>query len=418
MSAAILSIGTELLRGEIHNTNCTWLCERVTDLGMEVGECVVVGDDRVEIAAALSRLSKAHDVLISTGGLGPTTDDLTAQAVAECLGVDLELDGRSLERIEARMRAAGRTVASSNAKQADFPRGASVLDNDWGTAPGFCVDIGSCRAAFLPGVPQEMKPMFDRHLASLVQARVTRHAKQVRLRTFGAPESQVNDMLQGIAEQYGVTLGYRAHFPEIEVKTLVFAAQAAVAETKARAAADAVRERLGELVYGEGDKALPEVVGDLLRAKGWTLALAESCSGGLLSELITQHPASDYFLGAVVSYANAIKRELLGVEADVLETEGAVSEAVVRQMAEGARRRLGSNASIALSGVAGPSGGTADKPVGLVHIAVSTPRRTVATHAIFSGDRRRVQLRAAYAALDLLRHEMTTDPEDTSGAGS
>ncbi len=406
MSAAILSIGTELLRGEIQNTNCTWLCERISSLGMSVGECLTIGDDVGEIAHHLERLCVGHTVLVSTGGLGPTTDDLTAQAVADCIQVPLARDERSLTRIEERMRASGRTVAASNAKQADFPRDATVLDNDWGTAPGFSVDVGSCRAFFLPGVPREMKPMFDLHVVPEIRNRVTQHTAQVRIRTFGAPESQINDMLDGIDREFAVTLGYRAHFPEIEVKALAVENNPVLAAERAERAAREVRKRLGNLVYGEGSKGLPEVVGDCLRAKGWTLALAESCTGGLVAELITQNPASDYFLGGVVSYANEVKRDILGVDPHSLATVGAVSEEVVRQMAEGARTRLGADTAVALSGIAGPGGGTEEKPVGLVHIAISTPVRTIAIERVFTGDRQRIQLRAAYTALNLLRNEL------------
>jgi nicotinamide-nucleotide amidase len=406
MTAAILSIGTELLRGEIQNTNTSWLCDQITTIGMEVTECRVVGDDQAAIAAALDRLTRSHAILIATGGLGPTTDDVTSAAVGRCLGVPLNRDPASLSRIEARLTAAGRAVTDSNRKQADFPRGASVLSNDWGTAPGFAIDQNGCRAFFLPGVPGEMRPMFERHIEKLIGAGLTKRMAQVRLRTYGAAEAAVNDALLGVEEQYGVAIGYRAHFPEIEVKALARRDSLTAAQTAARLAADEITARLGNLVYGEGERALPQVIGDLLCHAGWTLALAESCTGGLVSQLITQEPASAYFKGAVVCYANEIKERVLGVDPAVLSSEGAVCETVVRQMAEGVRKKLGTDVGLALSGIAGPSGGTADKPVGLVHYAVSTPTTSVAEHRVFAGERARIQGRAAYAVLDLLRRRL------------
>lgn len=406
MSAAILAIGTELTRGEIHDTNSTWLCERVTALGLEVTECSVVPDDMASIRHTLRRLSLGHTLVICTGGLGPTTDDLTTAAVAAELGVGLVRDADSLLRIETRMRAVGRSVAASNAKQADFPEGATVLANDFGTAPGFSVDLDACRFVFLPGVPREMEGMFEAHVAQLVRARVSRHIHQIRLRTFGAPESQINDALSGIEEEFGVTLGYRAHFPEIEVKCLAYRAAAAEARAAARAAADAARVRLGGWVYGEGDRALPQVVGDLLRAQGYRLAIAESCTGGLAAELVTRQPASDFFQGAVVSYANSVKADVLGVPRELLARFGAVSEPVARAMAEGARRVLGADVGISFTGVAGPGGGTSDKPVGLVHYAVAMSDETRTFAQVFTGDRARIQLRAVYACFDELRKRL------------
>lgn len=406
MSAAVMSIGTELVRGEIHNSNSTWLCEQVTGLGLEVTECAVVSDDVNQIRRTLRRLAAEHSLVICTGGLGPTTDDMTTSAVAAEQGVPLVRDDESLQRIETRMRAAGLALAASNAKQADFPQGATVLRNDFGTAPGFTVELGTCRFVFLPGVPREMKGMFEAHVSAEVRSRVVHHMHQVRLRTFGAPESKVNDLLTGVEDAFGVSLGYRAHFPEIEVKSLAFRDSLDEAQLAARRAADAVRAKLGDLVYGEGERPLPQVVGDLLRQRGWTIGIAESCTGGLASALVTREPASDYFKGAIVSYSNEVKERLLGVPRDQLEHFGAVSEPVARAMAEGVRRVLSTDVGISFSGIAGPGGGTADKPVGLVHYSTSTPAETRHFVQVFTGDRERVQLRAVYACLNELRKQL------------
>ncbi|HEX2730395.1 MAG TPA: competence/damage-inducible protein A [Polyangiaceae bacterium] len=410
MSAAVLTIGTEVVRGEIENTNASWLCERMTDLGMEVTECASVADDERDIRETLERLGWRHSVIVTTGGLGPTTDDLTTRVVADTLGVPLVRDTASLELIKAKFTRAAVEFSESNAKQADFPQGADILANDWGTAPGFRVQLGKSRAFFLPGVPREMKPMFARYIEPALTAIVSQDSKrriaQTRLRVFGLAESKINDMLKGVERQFDVIIGYRAHMPQIEIKTLASRESLAEAEAASEQAAAAISERLGNFVYGRGARDLPQVIGEALSERGWRLGLAESCTGGLISDLITREPASHYFSGSVVCYSNTSKVKLLGVPADLIERHGAVSEEVVRAMAEGARGALDCEASIAVSGIAGPSGATAEKPLGLVHWAVSSPLGTVAKSAIFPHSRRQNQLRAAYAGLDLLRRQL------------
>jgi nicotinamide-nucleotide amidase len=404
MSAAVLCIGTELTRGELVNTNASWLAERLTALGVEVAELAVVDDDRVRIAHALRRLGSEHGLLICTGGLGPTTDDLTSECAASVLGVPLERDAASLEAIRTRMARFGRTMAASNENQAHFPRGAEILENRQGTAPGFAVSLGSARAYFLPGVPREMMNMFDELVAPLI-ARPTATTRQIRLLCFGMPESAVNDALVGLEAEHGVTIGYRAHFPEIEVKVLARDEHADRAYASARAAADAVRARLGDdVVYGEGDERLPAVVGKLLAERGLVVGAAESCTGGLLGKLITDVAGSSaYFAGAVVSYDNSVKRSLLGLDAGLLEEKGAVSEEVARAMAEGVRRVLDVDVALAITGVAGPGGGTPEKPVGLVHIAVADEAGTSHHKLGFPGTRVQIRMLSAYAALALVR---------------
>ena len=339
------------------------------------------------------------------GRLGPTTDDLTTECVAELLGVPLERDAPSLEAIRTRMERFGRSMAPSNAKQADFPRGAQVLPNRYGTAPGFSVRIGRALAFFLPGVPREMQGLFNEYIAAAARALVNEHVHQVVLRCFGMTESAINDRLAGIAERHAVTIGYRAHYPEIEVKLLARAADAHAAEAHARAAADEVRARLGsDVIYGEGKPALPEVVGALLSERKLKLGLAESCTGGLVSTWLTDQPGSSaYFEGAAIVYSNALKQSLLGVPSALLEQHGAVSPEVARSMAEQALTRLGVEVSLSLTGVAGPAGGTAEKPVGLVHFAVATASGVSSGRIQFPGSREQVRKIAAYAGLALVR---------------
>ncbi len=409
MSAAILTTGTELMRGELVNGNSAWLADALSELGFEVAAIDSVGDDAPSLRAALERLGWSHDVLVCTGGLGPTTDDLTTKIVAETLGVPLVRDEASLEVIRKLLERAGRSMAISNAKQADFPRGATILPNARGTAPGFTVRLGSSLAFFLPGVPSEMKAMFG---ASVTPALVTlprTPQHQVRLRTYGLPESTINDRLKGIETQTGVVIGYRATLPEIEVKLL---ARGDDAERRARAAASEARERLGDAVYGEGQTTFAAALLELFEARASTLSLAESCTGGLVAELLTGVPgASRTFLGGVVAYANQAKSALLGVDPALLATHGAVSDEVARAMAEGARTRFGSDLALGVTGIAGPDGGTADKPVGLVYIAVAGATGTQTKELRLGGGRDDVRRRAAFAGLALLRRALSSQLE-------
>jgi nicotinamide-nucleotide amidase len=405
MNAAILCIGTELTRGELADTNGHWLATRLTELGFEVSAIDVVDDDRGRIERALRRLGAEHEVLIVTGGLGPTSDDITTACVAAVLGVELERDSASLAAITERMQRFGRQMAPSNAKQADFPEGARVLANRWGTAPGFSVRLDRAFSFFLPGVPREMHGLFDEFVVPALSELVPEPSRQIIVRCFGLPESTVNDRLAGLETDFGVLLGYRAHFPEIEVKVLARAATPSQADQQARRAADEVKGRLGtEYVFGEGTARLPEVVGQLLETRGFTIATAESCTGGLLAKLLTDEGgASSFFLGGVVAYANAVKERQLGVDAALLERHGAVSREVAIAMAEGARAVFEAQLAVSITGIAGPSGGSAEKPVGSLHLAVAGPTGTRAEHFVYPGTRAQIRLLAAYAALSRVR---------------
>lgn len=406
MTAAILSIGTELTRGEIVNTNASWLCEQLTALGVEVSECATVADDKAQINSTLERLGRIHRIIVCTGGLGPTTDDITSACVAELLQVDLVRDEVGLAQLRERFTRAGRTFYESNIKQLDFPKGAVILPNTQGTAPGFQIRIGSADSYFMPGVPSEMKPMFeDSVVPSLANvARAGQH--QIRFKTFSMPEAAVNELLSGVEERFGVTIGYRAHFPEIEVKVLAKAAAQSDAERLARQAADEVRSRLSSILFGEGDITLAQSVGNTLREQGLKLALAESCTGGLIGHLLCQQPSSDFFLGGIVCYANAVKESVLGVDPAVLQAKGAVSAEVAAQLALGARRVLAADVALAVTGIAGPTGGTTEKPVGLVHYAVATAQGVTTHHTHFPRSRDQIRLHAAYSALWLLRRTL------------
>jgi nicotinamide-nucleotide amidase len=285
------------------------------------------------------------------------------------------------------------------------------------------VRVGGCVAYFLPGVPREMKPMFEEQVVPRIRALAPNNLFQLRLRTFGLPESLVGERLAGVEQAFpGTTLGYRAHFPEIEVKVLARAAShLAAADICMRATAE-VRARLGTHVFGEGEDTFAGVVGRALRARGWTLAIAESCTGGLVGHMLTREPgASDFLLLDAVTYANSAKSRVLGVDEETIRWHGAVSSEVAAAMAQGARRVAGSDVALSLTGVAGPSGGTEAKPVGTVYLALARPDGTVdVKHRALTGDRAQIQTLASYAGLQLVRDlcasRIADRPSEASGA--
>lgn len=405
MTVALLSIGTELTRGEIVDTNAAWLAASLTEEGFEVATKRTVPDDAARIVGAIRELAATHRFVIATGGLGPTSDDLTTACVAEALGVDLVRDESALAAIKRRVEARGRVVTPLHEKQADVPRGAEILPNADGTAPGFGVALGGATCFFTPGVPREMRRMFTEQILPRIRPSAPNDHWVVRLRSFGLLESVASQALEGIEERFpGVTLGYRVHFPELDVKVQARAASSTAARSLATEAASVVRERLGEVVYGEGDDTLPSITGRALRTRGWRLALAESCTGGLISHLLTSFAgASDFLIGGAVVYANSAKTRLLGVSEDTLRGHGAVSAEVAAEMAQGVRRLCEVDVGLSVTGIAGPGGGTSTKPVGLVHWAVAHPGGVEVKERVFVGDRNEIQTHAAHAALDTLR---------------
>ncbi|MFO0759052.1 MAG: CinA family nicotinamide mononucleotide deamidase-related protein [Byssovorax sp.] len=412
MTVALLSIGTELTRGEIANTNASWLAAELTGSGFHVVHVAVVPDDHKAVVQAIQKLCATYRLVIATGGLGPTTDDLTAAAAADAAGVELLRDESALLAIRRRVESRGKTMNAGLEKQAFIPAGAEVLPNANGTAPGFSLLLGDVPIFFLPGVPREMKRMFTEQVLPRVRPTAPNNAFQIRLRTYGLGESAIGQALEGIeAAHPGVTLGYRVQFPEVDVKVQARAASQDQARALALRAADDVRARLGDVIYGQEDEAFPSIVGRALRSRGFRLAVAESCTGGLIMHLLTSLPASDYLVGGAVTYANSAKSRLLGVFEDTLRGHGAVSAEVAAEMAEGARRLCECEIALAVTGIAGPTGGTAEKPVGLVFWAVAHPGGTVVRTRVFSGDRDEVQLAAAYAGLDLLRRIASGLPE-------
>jgi nicotinamide-nucleotide amidase len=410
MTAAILSIGTELTRGELINSNAAWLSEQLTALGFEVCEQLTVDDDVERIVAAVRRLAATHRVVLSTGGLGPTTDDLTAEAVGRALDKPLVLDEASLERIRKLFASRSRPMAKNNEKQAYLPEGCAVLSNDEGTAPGFGVTLGESQLYFMPGVPREMRHLYEDRIVPRIARLAERTSHQIHLRTFGMFESQLGESLKGVEEQFpGLTIGYRASFPEIELKLLAREKDETSARALAERAEVEVRRRVGHVVFGDRESSFAGSIGRTLRDRGLTLAIAESCTGGLVGSMLTSVPgSSEYLLLDAVVYANEAKTQILGVSEETLRAYGAVSQETANSMARGVLRISSADIALSVTGIAGPGGGTDEKPVGTVWIAVASRHGGQSVrHMVLPGDRERVRTLAAYFALRMVEDMAT-----------
>jgi nicotinamide-nucleotide amidase len=409
VKAEILTIGDEVLRGEIVDTNKSFLADRLLGLDIETHFQTSVRDDPPAMIDAFQRAATRSEITLVSGGLGPTRDDLTSDALAEAFGLELVLDEAVLETIRSFFRSRGREMTENNVSQARFPEGAEILPNPLGTAPGFSIAQGVTRFFCLPGVPNEMHRMMDEQVLPRIEAiRGEGLAVRARLiRTFGMGESTLDDELKDIAAAGDVSLGFRTSFPDNYLRPLARAASIEQAEAALERICDAIKQRLGPLVYGEDEQTLDAVVGQMLTERGMTVAVAESCTGGLIAKRITDNPGSSvYFAGGVVAYSNAAKTELLGVPAAVIEEHGAVSDPVVRAMAKGVRERFGADIGVATTGISGPDGGTASKPVGLVHIALAREGATFADSFEFRMDRIRHRLLTSQVALDWVRRTL------------
>lgn len=413
-TAAILSIGDELARGEAVDTNSAWVAQRLVERGVRVIEHRTLPDDLSAIAAAFGELAARVELIISTGGLGPTDDDLTRPALAAALGESLAEDAGALARLEQRFARSNRALLPANRVQAQRPESGRCLDNDHGTAPGLAATLRSagrtCDVFCLPGPPNEMAPMFERAVAPALRPPAGRVIVTRELHEFGLPESAIPALLGGLMERGrnpGVGTAARTSYVTCKIRFEGPAADAAPALDEAERT---VRGALGPYVFADGAGTLAGAVLATLRERGETLVTAESCTGGLIAAALTDIAgSSDVYVGGVVTYSNELKSALLGVPASVIAEHGAVSEPVARLMAEGAlarAREAGRPATraLAVTGVAGPGGGTADKPVGTVWIAhAHQGARTDAMLFRFPGDRAVVRDRTMHAALGMLR---------------
>ncbi len=414
-TAHILSQGDEVVTGQVVDTNAAWLATRLIDLGFDVVGHAAVPDRLPDLVAALRRVAGEADLVVCTGGLGPTADDLTAEAVAGAFGRPLIFDVVAMAAIEARYAAVGRPMPEANRKQAWLPEGCVRIDNAWGTAPGFGLAAGVAWLAFLPGVPREMRPMFDERVVPGLHERFSlRPGRLVTVRTIGIAEAEIQERLRDLPMPEGVALGFRTTLPENHVKLRT---HSDISDEVLRDLARQVVQRLGSSVFtveGVGAEAgggsFPEVLGRTLLARGETVAVAESCTGGRLAAALTGVAgASAWFLEGRVTYANEAKVRL-GVSADMLAAVGAVSEEVARSLAESIRAKSGATYGLATTGIAGPGGGSEEKPVGTVWLALAGPQGTTARRIRLPGDRDRVQQLAAAGAMDLLRRQLDFTP--------
>ena len=409
MWAEILTIGDELCRGEIVDTNSSWLAAELWDLDVTTRWMTSVRDDADDMRSAFRQAAGRADIVVSSGGLGPTEDDLTVDVVSELTASAPEVHQPSRARMEARFGA--RASHPKMLRQVRVPGGARVFDNPAGLAPGFEVALGGVPVACLPGVPRELKAIIAASLrARILELREARGgAERIARRiwrVFGRGESQVAAALEGVVDGVaGASLHYQVAFPETLVKVVVRDGDRAAAEARLEAVDAAVRERLAPWLYGDGQDSLAAALGRALAGRGLTLASAESCTGGMLGALVTSVPGSSgWYLGGAVTYSNDEKVRQLGVSPATLEAAGAVSESCVREMAHGARERCRASVAVAVSGIAGPDGGTPDKPVGTVWIAVDGPGEQVEVmQFVWPGARDQVRTLAAWWGMSMVK---------------
>lgn len=408
MEVEIVAIGNELLLGETVDRNSAHIARRLSTVGARVVRTTHVGDDPPRLAAVLRDAAARSRWIITTGGLGPTRDDLTREVVAEVFGRPLRLDPDLLAGLEERFRRFGyEGMPAANRAQAWVPDGARVLPNGHGTAPGLMIEDEACTAFVLPGVPHEMEALLEEAVLPRLIEVAGEGAPVVRsrlIRTAGIGESALAERIDEIvAAGAPVEVAFLPDLGQVDVRLTAAGLPVAEAERRLEGLTAAILERCDRWVYGQGDATLAGAVLAALRARGWSLGVAESCTGGGLGAEITTVPgASDVFVGGVIAYGDRVKIERLDVSAGLLQAHGAVSEAVCRAMVSGVRQELGVDVGCAITGVAGPGGGTTDKPVGLVWIGVGTPRGTAARCLDYPGSRAAIRRRATIATLALL----------------
>lgn len=408
MKAEILAIGTELLLGQITNTNAAYISRKLAEAGIDLYYHTTVGDNEARIETALRTALERADVVIATGGLGPTEDDLTRKVFSKVLGKRLVLNDAVLEKIKERFAQLGRKMSPNNEKQALIPQHATVLHNPWGTAPGFIMETGKKKVVALPGVPREMKILLDEQvIPSLTKGHKVKEVIVSRvLRTCGVTESKLDELIGDfIRQEFNPTVALLAHAAEIHVRLTVKAPSVEEAQRKLDDLEDRVRQRVGDLIFGRDEQSLEEIVGALLVVNRMRMAVAESCTGGLLAHRLTNIPgSSEYFERGVVAYSDRAKESILGVSPELIAEKGAVSQEVAQAMAKGIKKISRTEVGVSLTGIAGPGGGSEEKPVGLVYISLATPEGFVNKRFLFAqADRATIKQRSTQMALEMLR---------------
>ena len=409
MRAEIIATGSELLTGGIAETNSLFLGEELLDLGIETAFKTIVGDRDKDMEEALRGAAERVDIIIVTGGFGPTEDDMTRKAVARVFKKRLVLSDDALKAIKAVFAGKGRKYASANDRQALIPAGSRLLGNPVGVAPGFYFTDEGKFIAVLPGVPSEMQAMFREGLRQALSEHVGGQAAISRkvLHTCGFSESKVNELIQDVLKQKRPAVGLTARETGVDIRIVAREGSKARARSAVERTEAEVRKKLGDAVFGVDGQEMEEIVGALLLQRKMTLAVAESCTGGLIGGRITNVAGSSvYFERGVVSYSNAAKTELLGVPATLIERHGAVSGEIASAMAKGIREQAKTGLGLAVTGIAGPSGGTPEKPVGLVYIALASPTGLKVDEHRILGTRSQVRQRTAQMALDMVRRHL------------
>lgn len=404
----IITTGEEVLSGQCVDTNASWISRQLIRAGVEIGQRITVGDRMDDLVRVFRDAARSADLVIVNGGLGPTVDDLTAAAAARALGVPLIRSESWEARLRQRFARMGRDMPPGNLKQADLPQGACLIDNELGTACGFTVESNRATMAFTPGVPAEMKRMLTQHILPAIQQRFALPSAAIlkRLHSFGISEARMDQWLSALPKSPKICLGFRAHFPTLEIK---LQGQAGEGDQPILTFLASLPDKVRDMVVAEDDQSLPMRLVEILASRGLTLSLAESCTGGLASSMLVDVPGSSRILKeSMVVYADTAKTRQLGVPAETISRFGAVSMEVAMAMAHGALDRAGTDFALSITGIAGPEGGTPEKPVGTIAFAMVTPEFSAAQLLRLPNfGRKRLRSGAAMVAFDMLRRHLS-----------
>lgn len=409
MKAEIIGIGTEILLGQIVNTNSCYLSKKLAELGIDIYYHITVGDNPVRLYSVIMRGLSRSDIVITTGGLGPTVDDISLDTIAKVVQRPLIFKKEILHRIKGHFRRRHIRMPQNNIRQAYIPKGAKWLRNDVGTAPGLIINAGGKILIALPGPPRELNPMFERDVVPFLKKISPKKSVILTrtLKTTSLAESQLHPRVKDFLKLSGnITVGIYAHPSQIDLKITAKGKNNSEAKKNIKTVEERIRKRLGSLIFGADEETLEGEVAKLLKDK--TIAIVESCTGGLLSNRLTDIPGiSKNLILSIVAYSNKAKMELLDIPQEMLKKYGAVSAPVAKSMADNVRRLAFTDIGIGITGTAGPGGATKEKPVGLVYIALSTISKRICKEFHFIGERRIIKFRATQAALNMLRHQLT-----------
>ena len=407
MKAEIISIGSEILRGQITDTNANFIAKKLVELGIDLEHISAVSDNPESLLSTLKLALRRSDLIITTGGLGPTEDDITYQTIARALNLKLIKYPEAEENLKRILKKINKTISPSNLKQVYFPEGAKIIINQYGTAPAMILEKDNKIICSFPGVPHEMKNLIEENLIPYLKEKFppSMIKKSKILKVTGLGESSVNELIRSyINKQTNLSFGIYANPEDIQVQVTTQAPTKQETDKLLQFSVNQLTKILGNYIYGIDDETLEEVVGKLLKTKKLTVSVAESCTGGMLGEMITRIPgSSEYFQGGVISYNAKVKEDLLKVPTEVIRKYGEVSRQVAKLMAEGVRRCCHSDIGISITGIAGPGGATEKKKVGLVYMALADSKKTITQKHQLFGSRQLIRLRAARRALNMLR---------------